>query len=64
MDQLEIMQHIDELEREIATLPPGAISAKKVRVRQGAFRIQWMQICVYFFESKSGEFVDIKRNTL
>ncbi len=33
MDQLEIMQHIDELEREIATLPPGAISAKKVRVR-------------------------------
>ncbi len=34
MDQLEIMQRIDELEREIATLPPGSISAKKVRGKE------------------------------
>ena len=31
MDQLEITNRIDELEREIASLPPGSVSVKKVK---------------------------------
>lgn len=30
MDQLEILQRIEELQREIAALPPGSLTAKKV----------------------------------
>lgn len=33
MDQLEIMNRIDELEREITSLPPGSVSVKKSRAR-------------------------------
>lgn len=31
MEQIEIMERISELEREIATLPPGRVSEKKVK---------------------------------
>lgn len=30
MDQFEILQRIEELEREIAALPPGSLTTKKV----------------------------------
>lgn len=34
MDYLDILEHIAELEREIATLPPGSVSTKKVRDKE------------------------------
>lgn len=34
MDQLEILQRMEELEREIATFPPGSLSAKKVNGKE------------------------------
>lgn len=34
MDQLEYQQKISELEREIAALPPGSLTAKKVKGRE------------------------------
>lgn len=34
MDQLEIMRRIDELEREIASLPPGSLAVKKVKGKE------------------------------
>lgn len=34
MDQLDIMDRIAELEREIAALPPGTVSTKKVRGKE------------------------------
>lgn len=34
MDQLEISNRIDELEREIAALPPGSVSVKKVKGKE------------------------------
>lgn len=34
MDQLEILQRMEELEREIAALPPGSLSTKKVNGKE------------------------------
>ena len=34
MEQLEIIERIQELEREIALLPPGSIAVKKVRGKE------------------------------
>lgn len=34
MDQLEMMRRIDELEREIASLPPGSLAVKKVKGKE------------------------------
>lgn len=34
MDQLEILNRINELEREISALPPGNISVKKVKGKE------------------------------
>lgn len=34
MDQLKIMRRIDELEREIASLPPGSLAVKKVKGKE------------------------------
>jgi len=34
MDKLDILQKISELEREIAALPPGSVTAKKVRGKE------------------------------
>lgn len=34
MDQLEMMRRIDELEREIASLPPGSVAVKKVKGKE------------------------------
>lgn len=34
MDQLEIMNRIDELEREITSLPPGSVSVKKIKGKE------------------------------
>lgn len=34
MDQLEILQRIEELEREIAALPPGSLSVKKIKGKE------------------------------
>ena len=31
MDEMNITEHIAELEREIAALPPGSITPKKIR---------------------------------
>ncbi|MCF0260347.1 MAG: hypothetical protein HUJ54_10855 [Erysipelotrichaceae bacterium] len=34
MDQLEVLDQISELEREIALLPPGSLSVKKIKGRE------------------------------
>lgn len=34
MDKIDILQKISELEREIAALPPGSVTAKKVRGKE------------------------------
>lgn len=34
MEQMEILERISDLEREIAALPPGSVSAKKVRGKE------------------------------
>ena len=34
MDYLDILEHIAELEREIAALPPGSVTTKKVRDKE------------------------------
>ncbi len=34
MDQIDILNRIDELEREIASLPPGSVSVKKVKGKE------------------------------